>query len=240
MDALRWVLLLIGIGVFILVFLYSKKKDSKSDSLNYGAHSDDFIEDDFGKILPETNECLSLDELARNMKLDTADKVDINSDIEQAVGASPDSSSGKDDMLIVFYLLEKNNGKLSGEQIIDALESVGMCYGDMKIFHYYAPDLVNEKKSVFSIANIAEPGWFDLVDINQMNTPGIVMFMNLPGSMKSVSAFDKMLSVIEELMQILPIILKDKKHDKVSQQTLSHIREEVVEFERKRSITLKY
>jgi len=239
MDALRWVLLLIGIGVFLLIFLYSKKKDFKSGSCNDDAYSDDLIEADFSKVLPETNESLSLDELAQDMRLDVDDKAIDSAVVEKAQDTQSDSSAVKDEMMIVFYLVEKNNGKLSGSQIIDALKNVGLFYGDMKIFHYYDPDHLNEKKSIFSIANISEPGWFDLVSINQISTPGIAVFMSLPGSMKSVNAFDVMLSVIEELMQIMPVSLKDKKHDKVSQQTLSHLREEVVEFERKRSIALK-
>jgi len=239
MDALRWVLLLIGIGVFLLIFLYSKKKDFKSGSCNDDAYSDDLIEADFSKVLPETNESLSLDELAQDMRLDVDDKAIDSAVVEKAQDTQSDSSAVKEEMMIVFYLVEKNNGKLSGSQIIDALKNVGLFYGDMKIFHYYDPDHLNEKKSIFSIANISEPGWFDLVSINQISTPGIAVFMSLPGSMKSVNAFDVMLSVIEELMQIMPVSLKDKKHDKVSQQTLSHLREEVVEFERKRSIALK-
>lgn len=240
MDALRWVLLLIGIGVFILIFLFSKKKATRLEMQNNSLQTDVSIDDDFGKVQPGLSESVSLDELAQDMRLDNeAASVGKALSAKQKNNAGDDHSPKNDEMMIIFYLLEKNNGKLTGSKIIDALESVGMRYGDMKIFHYYDADLSEQKESVFSIANIAEPGWFDLVSINQVSTPGMAMFMKLPCSMASIKAFDAMLTVIEKLLQILPLTLKDKKHDVVSQQTLSHLREEVVEFERKRSIARK-
>jgi len=234
MDALRWVLLLIGVGIFLIVYLVSKRKNAKEDSWVASPRSAGDADVELVNMAADPDEPMSLNELASNMRLHSDDDPvgGITSEAVQEDGQSVDS----DEMLIVFYLLEKDNGALSGSQMIDALEAVGMRYGDMKIFHFYDPDLTNSKKAVFSIANIAEPGWFDLVSINQVSTPGMAMFLKLPCSMKSVKAFDKMLLVIEELMQLLPLTLKDNKHDKVSQQTLSHLREEVVEFERKRSI----
>lgn len=237
MDALRWVLLIIGIVVFILVFLVSKKKSIVPGVQVDGLDDDDLIDAGFGKIQPELNESLSLNELARDMRLDDEiNEVNILTEEKKKNTVKSDPASEEKEMLIIFYLLASNSGILKGSQIIDALTSVGMHYGDMKVFHYYDDDLKNQKKTVFSVANIEEPGWFDLVTINQVSTPGITIFMNLPVSMGSVKAFDAMLGVIDQLLKILPVTLKDKKHDKISRQTLAHLREEVVEFERRRSI----
>jgi len=242
MDALRWVLLLIGLGIFILVFVFSKKRNSQSDSWERNADYDAVPEAELNGITAEPNDAMSLNELAEDMRLDTVVSSEGKS-VDVAILKEHDdtpSELSENELLIVFYLLEKEGGKLKGSQIIDVLESVGMRYGDMKIFHFYNPEIGNGKKSVFSIANIAEPGWFDLVSIDQMETPGVAMFMKLPGCMNAIKAFDKMLLVIEELLQTLPVVLKDDKHDIVSQQTLSHLREEVVEFDRKRSIAEKH
>jgi len=237
MDTLRWVLLFIGIGVFILIFLFSKKKQGYSSEQDKELHSDDSFDADFRNVKPKANDSLSLDELARDMRLDNnSDSIEKTFSITDKDDPVTDKASGSEEKLIIFYLLEKNNDTLKGSQILDALESAGMRYGDMKIFHYYDPDSNDQKNSVFSIANIEEPGWFDLVSISQVATPGIVMFMTLPGSMASIKAFDAMLEVMDKLVKALPLTLKDKKHDIVSQQTLSHLREEIVEFERKRSI----
>jgi len=237
MDALRWVLLLIGIGVFILIFLFSKKKQDYSSEQNKELLNDDSYDADFSNVNPNANDSLSLDELARDMRLDNdPGSIEKAFSITEKNVVATDKESESEEKLIIFYLLEKNNGTLKGSQILDALESAGMRYGDMKIFHYYDPLSNDQKTSVFSIANIEEPGWFDLVSISQIATPGIAMFMKLPGSMPSIKAFDAMLEVVDKLVKSLPLILKDKKHDIVSQQTLSHLREEIVEFERKRSI----
>ncbi len=234
MDAFRWVLLIIGIIIFLLIYLLSKKRNSVPDE-----QADEKI----SPVLPGANaeqmfddsDRASLDALAESMRLhhpQESDRTSTGSPDKQhdkKVGTAEDSD---DEKMIVLYLVEKHGDMLSGAEIIDSLKQAGMRYGDMKIFHYYSDLDSNISAPVFSMANLVDPGWFDLISIDKTMTPGLSLFMRLPGPIGSIRAFDEMLEVIDKLEQLLPVTLKDKSRNKVSKQMLMHMREEVVEFER--------
>jgi len=222
MDTFRWVLLLIGVGIFILIYLYSRRKASVAEMSEekQDYFSESLVDDEMPSIMINKEEEQSLDSLANNMRI-TADD---------------DKQKTEQDRLVIFYLVEKDGGMLSGASIVDALEKAGMRYGDMKIYHFHDAELPNSSQPVFSVANIVDPGYFDLVTMSQISTPGLAIFMNLPGPVKGPRAFDLMLSAIEELKSLLPLTVRDKSQEIVSKQSLMHIREELVEHDRKSAL----
>ncbi|HEC28254.1 MAG TPA: hypothetical protein ENI65_01515 [Gammaproteobacteria bacterium] len=232
MDTLRWGLLLTGVIVFLLIYLFSRSKFSAKRERPVDRFSSDVVIDEEFGVANVDDDPRTLDTLARNIQLDAGNQVDDRLSDKQS-----DNITGSDkEKLIGFYLVEKEGNMLNGADIIDALEKVGLRYGDMKIFHYYGVDQQKTTRPVFSVASLVEPGWFDLISINSMTTPGLTLFMNLPGPLGSVAAFDGLLSVISQLKSLLPVTLKDRQHNNVSNQILTHMREEVVEFDRMRAI----
>lgn len=241
MDAFRWVLLSIGVIIFILIFFLSKKKSTASDWEN------DKIEPGFTASDNEIYSSAALDDdssslnsLAENIQFDTDEVSNLSmsssrqKDIQQS--ASTQAQDSAETKLIVLYLVEKHGGMLTGADIIESMEQAGMRYGDMKIFHYISDDDKAEPSSVFSIANLVEPGWFDLISISNIKTPGLTLFLNLPGPINGLRAFDEMVVVINKLEKLLPVTLKDKSRNTVSMQMLMHMREEVAEFDRMKAI----
>lgn len=232
MDTLRWGLLLTGVIVFLLIYLLSRSKFSAKRERPVDRFSSDVVIDEEFTAVNVDDDPHTLDTLARNIQLDAGDQVD-----DGLSGKQSDNKTGPDnEKLIGFYLVESEGNMLNGADIIDALEKVGLKYGDMKIFHYYGVDQMKTTRPVFSVASLVEPGWFDLISINSMTTPGLTLFMNLPGPLGSVAAFDELLSVISQLKSLLPVALKDRQHNNVSNQILTHMREEVAEFDRMRAI----
>jgi len=236
MDAFRWVLLSIGGVIFLLIFFLSKRKAAESDRRNEKI-APAFSSTDT-QASPAVDELSSLNQLAMNMQLDGSNSSNtVNSPAN--VTASDQSSSkegGSKDKLIVLYLVEKHDGLLMGTDIIESLEQAGMRYGDMKIFHYIVNQDSKDSVPVFSIANLIEPGWFDLISISKMKTPGLTLFLNLPGPISGLKAFDDMIKVVSKLESLLPVVLKDKSRNNVSEQMLTSLREEVAEFDRKKAI----
>jgi len=241
MDAFRWVLLSIGVIIFILIFFLSKKKstapDWENDKIEPGFTASDKEIYNAGTLDDDPS---SLNSLAENIQFDADDAPHFpmsssrQDDIEKSVPSQ--SQDNADTKLIVLYLVEKHGGMLTGSDIIESMEQAGMRYGDMKIFHYISDDENAESSSVFSIANLVEPGWFDLISISNMKTPGLTIFLNLPGPINGLRAFDEMVVVINKLEKLLPVTLKDKSRNTVSRQMLMHMREEVAEFDRMKAI----
>jgi cell division protein ZipA len=114
------------------------------------------------------------------------------------------------------------------------LDSSGLVHGDMNIYHYYRkPKLefeVNRGQRLFSVANIVEPGYFDPQDIETYRSPGIAMFLQLPGPIDGVLAFEKMHQMAVMLAKQLSGILCDDRRNKITLQTVTHLKDQISEF----------
>jgi len=232
MDALRWVLLIIGAIIFLLIFFLSKKKSSESRSRSSEKIEPGFLQQQEQNDSVDNQTLSPFDEPADDMHLYATE---ADADTEELAN-EPRMDLDNDEKLIVLYLVERHAGLLSGNDIIDALEQAGMSYGDMKIFHYFPDNIKNSKQPVFSIANLVDPGSFDMRNITDLETPGLSLFLKLPGPVGSIRAFDLMVKVIEKLQSCLPLIVKDRSRNIVSKQMLMHLREEVVEYDRMSTI----
>jgi cell division protein ZipA len=240
MDAFRWVLLIIGVFIFLLIYFVSKKRNPLPDKKTNEKISPVLSGSGTGNVL-ENDDKSSLDALAENMHLYHAhDNDGISADsADKKHGKTAADTAGEnssDEKMIVMYLVEKHGGLLSGADIFGSLEQAGLRYGEMKIFHYYSDLDSSHSPPVFSMANLVDPGWFDLISIDKIKTPGLTLFIRFPGPLSSVRAFDEMLDVINKLEQLIPVILKDKSRNKISKQMLMHMREEIVEFDRARKL----
>lgn len=114
------------------------------------------------------------------------------------------------------------------------LDDSGMSYGDMNIYHYYrrpkVDSLPNPGQRLFSIASMVEPGYFDPKNVNTYRTPGVILFLQLPGPIDGVLAFEKMHQMGEMLAKRLNGVLCDDKHNKITHQSITHIKDEISEY----------
>lgn len=230
MDTFRWVLLVIGVIIFLVIFLISKRKAAQYQQEEHKIPP--VYPSDTQSEAHDTFDEQSLDTLASNMQIDAKDnstqKVQPRQPSRPRPEKIPEPATGEGkNKIIALYLVEKHGGLIAGSDIIAALEATGMRYGEMKIFHYTAENDNGETEPVFSIANLVEPGWFDLISISTMKTPGLSIFLNLPGPIDNISAFDAMVVVISKLESILPVVLKDKSRAEVTKAMLQKMREEI-------------
>ena len=82
----------------------------------------------------------------------------------------------------------------------------------------------------FSVANLIEPGSFDLSDIKGNVISGMTFFMELPGCGDPIARFDRMVSIARDLKQILAAELLDEEGSHWSIQRERYIREEIIEY----------
>ena len=119
---------------------------------------------------------------------------------------------------------------------MQTLLALGLRYGDMKIFHRY--ERPEEKRGLlFSMANLVEPGSFDLDSMSSFETRGICLFLSLPGPKRSLYAFDLLIDTARKLVHNLGAEMKDENHSVITPQTVEHYRQRVMEFERRQKMT---
>ena len=94
----------------------------------------------------------------------------------------------------------------------------------------------HEGVTVFSLVNMVEPGWFDPSSMDGFSTPGISLFLQLPGPLAGDVAFDVLVSEARELARELNAMVLDASRSTLTMQMEQHLREEVsqYDFQRKR------
>lgn len=137
------------------------------------------------------------------------------------------------DEVIVINVLSKNVDGFNGADLMQIMLACDMRFGKRNIFHRH------EQKNgtgpiQFSMANLVEPGIFDLNVIENFHTPGVCFFLTLPGPDDPLKAFDYMVETANVLVNNLNGELKDEAHSAVTAQTLAHHRQRVQEFERRK------
>ena len=133
--------------------------------------------------------------------------------------------------LIVMNVIAETGTVFPGEAIFDILRGRGLKFGDMNIFHRTEP---LTRAIHYSVANVVEPGTFDMADMAAFRTPGMCFFMQLPGPEHPAEAFEDMLSVAREVETKLGGVLSDEQRNRMTNQTVEHYRQRIADFSRRR------
>ena len=119
-----------------------------------------------------------------------------------------------------------------GDELLDAFLSCGMRFGRMNIFHRHEK-ANGDGVELFSMANIHEPGIFDINNMDDFETKGVCLFMSLPGPKNSQHAFDLLIDSARKISNGLGGEMRDENHSVMTQQTIEHYRQRVIDFERR-------
>lgn len=133
--------------------------------------------------------------------------------------------------LVMLYLAAKSGHSISGAELVLATEKVGLVYGHNNIYHRLAEG-ANANEPIFSMANVIQPGYFDLDQIDTLQTPGVSFFMTLPGPVTAIQAWDSMLPIAERMAQLLDAVLLDSDRNALGRQRILHIKEDLRAFDR--------
>lgn len=146
------------------------------------------------------------------------------------LGARPD---GPFDRIVTLYVAARAGRMLHGSDLVVAAEKAGLVYGHRDIFHRLV-DGHPEQGPIFSVANLLQPGHFDLERIGQMQTPGIGLFMTLPGPLPALDAWETLLPTAQRLAELLDAVVLDEDRNALGRQTIAHLRDQMRAYDRKR------
>ncbi|ASJ74875.1 cell division protein ZipA [Granulosicoccus antarcticus] len=127
--------------------------------------------------------------------------------------------------IVMLHVVAPPESLLVGDHLLDVFERRGYHYGDMNIFHS-----MHEGTTVFSVAKMIEPGFFDINDMGSFETPGITMILQLPGPVPADVAFEVLVSEAYEMARELGGSVLDEQHSTLTKQTVQHLREGIYEY----------
>lgn len=119
-----------------------------------------------------------------------------------------------------------------GEDILHILLACDLRFGDMSFFHRHEQEK-GRGAIQFSVANMMQPGVFDIDNMSDMNTPGLVFFLTLPGPEDMMTAFDYMLETAQAVSRNLDGDVLDESRSVLSRQSMDHCRNRITDLERR-------
>ncbi|WP_114326966.1 cell division protein ZipA [Candidatus Colwellia aromaticivorans] len=174
---------------------------------------------------------LALDDSSTpNIDIDES-KEKIAQQKEQVTENKKIDNSALESQIIILSVVMPAHQQMSGAALLPSFLTLGMKYGEMNIFHRHQDNAGNGAVT-FSLANMLNPGSFDLDTMETFVTQGVSLFMTLPNASDPFAAFEQMLSAAKQLAAEFKAQLVDDKRNIMTKQTEQHYVSKIREFDR--------
>jgi cell division protein ZipA len=137
-----------------------------------------------------------------------------------------------DPEVFMLNVVARNPGGFNGGDILHILLACDLRFGDMSFFHRYEKE-AGLGPIQFSVANMMQPGVFDIDNMSDMTTPGLVFFLTLPGPEDMMQAFDYMFETAQAVARNLEGDVLDESRCAMTKQVVEHSRQKIVDLERR-------
>lgn len=165
---------------------------------------------------------------ARQAETRTADARQLDMGFEEAPVAGPLLP----ERVVAVFVRAAPGTAFSGTALVAAFAAVDMRFGEMSIFHHYGVGNLVSATPLFSAANMFEPGAFDPATLDEFQTAGIALFMQLPGHRAASLVFELMLNTAQRLAQALRGEVLDDTRQPLSSQSIDLLRALVKQYDR--------
>ncbi len=217
MSPLQWALLILAVLAVIAIYLFSRRDRRALDQLSpdesadplmpharerqldiFGADGQQF--DEFGVGRPRRVE--------PRIEPNTDESTPVIPTVGPAAGPvmdrpapmprAPGGDKVRSQKIISLLIAEREGTQILGQQLHDALQTQNLEFGARQIYHR-----LHDNEPVFSVASLLKPGHLDPAMADTFTTPGLTLFMVLPGPVKPADAIRDMISTADRLAQAL-------------------------------------
>ena len=238
-NEFRLLLLVLAIAVFVGTLLWSRySRASKGRNL---FSQDEYKNENLEKDVLFANDPLEIEEDFGVSEVRIIKPEDANSahssyasesqdDINASAGTVDAEVSPEEDSqyIAVLHVTALPGEQFSSKKICKTLEHLGLRHGKYKIYH--RESLQNSDLSLFSVANMVKPGYFEPEAEEQFKTPGISFFLVLPGPPDPLTTFNEMIQTAKQVAQSLDGELLDADRSTFTSQRAQLIRDEIASF----------
>ena len=160
---------------------------------------------------------------------------DVNEDVDEfeaeEVAAEPAKQEPDIEVVTLFV-----TGDIQGAVLLQMTTELGLKYGEMDIFHRHL-ESSGHGPVLFSVANMFNPGTFDIHNMERFETQGIVLFMTLPLKSDGHQAFTMMYNAANKIADAMPrAAVLDGNRNPMTKQSVQHTYQRIREFERKQRL----
>lgn len=188
----------------------------------------------------------SLDDVAPDVASTVSEPAASSLNVEEIASpvnfAHPSAEKLKDrggaELTLVIHCIVPLGNSLDGKQLAHLFNSCDLRLGDDHIFHRY--EQTEGKGNIqFSAVHSYEPQAFDANKLLDRSYYGFSLFMRLPGPKEPLKAYEAMLGLAKFLEQQYDADLYDIDRSALTQQTIEHDRQQIIDFERRQQVAAK-
>jgi len=136
-----------------------------------------------------------------------------------------------DDKWIVFFIQAEKDSTYSGYELLQAILSSGLRYGENNIFHHYESSSA-KGKALFHLASAIQPGTFELPKMGAFSTSALTLFFNVKDVSSPAEVLEKMLHVAGQLSDDLGGKVLDDSKELLTKEKVREIYLEVNQIEK--------
>lgn len=103
-----------------------------------------------------------------------------------------------EEKFFALLIAEREGTNIYGNKLHSALQAQRLGFGARQIYHRLEQGMVQ-----FSVASLLQPGTLDPAEAADFSTPGLSIFMVLPGPVRPLAAFDDMVATARSLAMAL-------------------------------------
>jgi cell division protein ZipA len=163
---------------------------------------------------------------------------DVADDVSAIVELTSEQIAPEGEQLFIpLTIVGKRGKRFTGESIRFACEDTGFLLKDAGIYYFEVGDAHGIKQNLLGLANILEPGTFDLEKLRTFDTPGLVLFLHLPAPIEAREAFDTLIKKGRRLAEAMEGDLCDDARNVLTNQAISHLKEKVEAYRFKQKMT---
>jgi len=138
------------------------------------------------------------------------------------------------EQLVMLSIMAPDDHQYTVKEIRKALDAEGLAFGLHDIYHRIDP--AGGHNAIYSISSLVEPGTLGPGDAETSHTPGLTLFMQLPGDFDPVMAYDDIIDTATRIKNTLGADLCDEKRQRLSIQTMRYMRDQIIEYTHKNYI----
>jgi cell division protein ZipA len=205
-STLQWALLLLGVGIAAALIWSSRRERRALDKLNAPAPrpaSRDWTASEPSLPPPSAEPKAGFDEFGVGKPRKAGANSTMPPRTAPTIAPAPPAPQAPD-KVIGLYIAEHEGTNILGPKIHAALRDRGLRFGAKKIYHRFEGE-----HAVFSVASLVKPGTLDPAESEGFATPGLSVFLQLPGPLRPVAAFQDMLDTARGLARALNAELYD-------------------------------
>lgn len=231
---LRIGLLVAGLAVLVMLYFFTrakKRKTRRKEFEEFNFDKEDLL-NPLDADLDSEIESVGPVKVIHDNPNYPGDRTEAPDSPESAGGQDPQTEEedvGLEKKLVVLHVMARRPEVFKGAGVMDLVRELDLEYDDRHIFHKKVKRL-SGRKAMYSLLNAVNPGTFDLDNMDQFETPGISFVMSLPGPENGLKAFNIMHEAAKRASEYLQGEVFDESRNRLSQQTVAHLQEEVQLF----------